>query len=397
MSFIVDSSMAKPIKIWARDLWWPSAMMAEDGALQQARNVASLPFTFSHVAIMADGHQGYGMPIGGVLATRGVVVPNAVGVDIGCGMCASRTNLMHLDIAARKEIMTRVRKTVPVGFEHRDEAIPGMPLPPPSVEGSESIVEREYERATKQLGTLGGGNHFIELQQGSDGYVWIMVHSGSRNLGLQVAKAHNVVAQKLNQRWHSQVPAEWDLAFLPVDTAEAQAYLADMQYCVDFARANRDAIIDRVAMAIVDVVGGTDFDSPIDVAHNYAAMEHHFGENVFVHRKGAVHAPKDKRGIIPGSQGTASYITRGLGHPQSFNSCSHGAGRRMGRKAATRNLDLLTEQQRLDDLGVVHSVRTIADLDEAPGAYKDIDEVMAAQDDLVAIEIKLTPLAVVKG
>jgi len=382
----VDTESDKPIKIWARDL--------EEGALEQARNVANLPFIYKHIAIMPDGHQGYGMPIGGVMATTGVVVPNAVGVDIGCGMCAVKTSVEHLDTAARKRIMSRIRETVPVGFKHREDTT--MKECMPRVEADMPIVTKEFQKAIHQLGTLGGGNHFIELQQGNDGFVWVMIHSGSRNLGYKVAKHYNDVAKTLNTRWHSTVPLKWDLAFLPLTTPEAAEYLLEMNYCVEFAFENRKIMMNQVMSALQEV-NKTHFEEIINIAHNYAALEHHGNANVMVHRKGATRARDGEVGIIPGSQGTASYIVEGLGNPVSFKSCSHGAGRRMGRKEATRRLDLAEEQKRLDDLGVVHSVRVANDLDEAPGAYKDIEDVMELQADLVTPIVKLTPLAVVKG
>jgi tRNA-splicing ligase RtcB len=312
-----------------------------------------------------------------------------------CGMCAMQTGLHELPVEDRKAIMAIIRRKVPVGFSHHEDAS-REPLMPATV-GSCPQVDRQYFNAIRQLGTLGGGNHFIELQLGSDGHVWAMVHSGSRNLGYKVAEYYNNLAVTLNARWRSVVPKEHELAFLPLDTDEAQAYLREMRYCVQFAQANRAQIMVCIKEAIAEVTHCEIFESTLDVAHNYAAMENHFGENVLVHRKGATRARDGELGIIPGSQGTASYIVKGLGNPVSFMSCSHGAGRRMGRKEAVRSLDLAAEQKQLDELGVVHSVRNVTDLDEAPGAYKDIDKVMAAQEDLVTIHTCLTPLAVVKG
>jgi tRNA-splicing ligase RtcB len=248
------------------------------------------------------------------------------------------------------------------------------------------------------LGTLGGGNHFIEIQSDEAGQIWVMIHSGSRNLGFKVAKHYNKVAVDLNTKWHSSIPKEWELAFLPFDTDEARKYLVEMGYCVQFALANRQLMLDRVLDCLSDV-----FDQAIgnhkriNIAHNYARMENHFGKDVMVHRKGATSAKLDEIGIIPGSQGSASFIVRGLGNRDSFASCSHGAGRKMGRKQACRELDLELEQNALEGQGIIHSVRGTQDLDEAPGAYKDIDKVMANQSDLVEITTKLRPLAVVKG
>ena len=259
------------------------------------------------------------------------------------------------------------------------------------------IVEKEYSSALKQIGTLGGGNHFIEIQQGNDGFVWLMIHSGSRNIGFKVAHHYNDVAISLNERWRSAVPANWQLAFLPLDSEEGRSYLAEMQYCVDFALASRGLMMELVKRSIVEVIADVTFGDIINIAHNYATMEHHFGTNVMIHRKGATKAYPDQLGIIPGSQGTASYIVRGKGEPESFMSCSHGAGRKMGRKQAERELDLNAEIERLDSMGVIHAIRYQKDLDEAPGAYKDISTVMSNQTDLVDIAVELRPLAVIKG
>lgn len=394
----VISTEQKPIKLWLDDI--------EDGALAQAKNLANLPFIFRHIALMPDAHQGYGMPIGGVMATQDVVVPNAVGVDIGCGMCALKTSIPTLDQETLKKIMGGskgykggIRSAVPVGFSHhskkQDEA-----LMPHGVDFNDSklpIVKREYYSALQQLGTLGGGNHFIEIQQGNDGFVWLMIHSGSRNIGFKVAHYYNEVAIALNEQWLSSVPKNWQLAFLPLDTKEGQDYLEEMQYCVDFALASRGLMMELVKHTITDVVGDVSFGEIINIAHNYAAMEHHFRANVMVHRKGATKAYPGQLGIIPGSQGTASYIVRGKGEPESFMSCSHGAGRKMGRKQAQRELSLDVEIARLDSLGVIHGIRNIQDLDEAAGAYKDISTVMENQADLVDIAVELRPLAVIKG
>ena len=259
------------------------------------------------------------------------------------------------------------------------------------------IVREEYKAALKQLGTLGGGNHFLEIQQGSDGHIWLMIHSGSRNLGYKVAHHYNKLAIELNRKWHSSVPEKWQLAFLPLDGRKGQDYLLEMQYCVDFALANRRLMMQRMQEAFAEVVGKVDFADMINIAHNYAAMEHHFKKNVMIHRKGATKAARDQLGIIPGSQGTASYIVTGKGESESFMSCSHGAGRKMGRKQAQRELDLTAEKERLDATGVIHGIRSAKDLDEAPGAYKDILQVMENQQDLVEVQVELRPLAVIKG
>lgn len=367
----------------------------EDGAMAQIKNLANFPFAFHHIAIMPDVHQGYGMPIGGVMATKDVVIPNAVGVDIGCGMCAIKTSLTEIDRDTLKKIMGDIRKVVPVGFGHHKEKQDAS-LMPLYAQGSLNIVEQEYKNALTQIGTLGGGNHFIEIQKGSDGHIWLMIHSGSRNFGFKVAKYYNELAISLNEKWKTSVPKDHELAFLPLDSDEGKDYLAEMNYCVEFAFANRRLMMDRVC-AVLNSYISTTFDPMINIAHNYASLENHYGQNVLVHRKGATLARKGTVGIIPGSQGTKSYIVQGKGCEKSFESCSHGAGRKMGRKEAERTLVLADEIKRLDDMGVIHSIRGASDLDEATGAYKSIDEVMANQTELVDVLVELTPMAVIKG
>lgn len=368
----------------------------EEGAIKQARNLTNLPFLFRQVCLMPDTHQGYGMPIGGVIASQGVVIPNAVGVDIGCGMLAVKTSLTEIDTPKLKAIMGRIRESVPVGFNHhKDPQADILDLYPEFI-GNLPVINREAKNSLYQLGTLGGGNHFIEIQKGSDDHIWYMIHSGSRNLGKKVADYHNEVAVSLNSRWHSSIPKEWELAFLPIETDEAKTYLAEMNICLKFAFNNRCLMADRILDAF-----GAETDCKYlerhNIHHNYAAWEHHFGKNVLIHRKGATSAKEGEIGIIPGSQGTASYIVRGKGNPESFQSCSHGAGRRMGRKEAIRSLNLEEEKRRLDEKSIVHAVRNQQDLEEGAGAYKDIDVVMEEQKDLVEILVKLEPLGVIKG
>lgn len=386
----VISTERIPIKLWLDDI--------EEGALDQAKNIANLPFAFKHVAIMPDSHQGYGMPIGGVLATKGVIIPNAVGVDIGCGMCALKTSLTAISTKDLKNIMSRVRELVPLGFEHHKEKQDLALMPSQDNIIANGVVERQFVAAQKQIGTLGGGNHFIEIQKGSDEHIWIMIHSGSRNIGLKVADHYNKLAKNLNERWHTSVEKAKDLAFLPIESDEAKKYFAEMQYCVDFAFANRKLMMANVELAFEEQFGndyqGTDF---VNIAHNYARWENHYNTDALVHRKGATSAREGEIGIIPGSQGTKSYIVRGKGNPESFTSCSHGAGRQMGRKQAQRSLDLDEQIACLDKQGILHAIRHQNDLDEAPGAYKNIDVVMENQSDLVDILVELRPLGVIKG
>lgn len=384
-----------PVKSWCDN--------PEEGALEQAFNLAKLPFIFKQVCLMPDVHQGYGMPIGGVIACKNAVIPNAVGVDIGCGMCAVKTSATEITqeqikkiFGGSKENQGGIRSLVPVGFNHRKEKqkwegfdrAPDIP-----------IVQQQLEVAQKQLGTLGGGNHFIEIQKGSDGHIWLMIHSGSRNFGYKIAKEYNKIAQDLCRMWYSNIPplkGDDGLAFLPIGTKEAAEYLKAMKFALEFAYENRERMLRDICGCVYDVLG-CEFEPEINIHHNFVAIENHFGRNVWVHRKGATSARAGEYGIIPGSQGTSSYIVIGKGNPESFKSCSHGAGRKMSRGKARATLDLEKEIKRMDEKGIVHGIRSERELDEAASAYKDIDLVMKEQKDLVDIFVKLEPLGVIKG
>lgn len=392
----VVSSEKIPIKIWASDL--------EESALIQAKNLANLPFAFKHIVINADGHCGYGMPIGGVLATKNTIIPNAVGADISCGMCAMRTSLKNITkdqikkiLGGSKENKGGVRSNIPVGKNHnnKNQEWEGFDSAP-----NLQVIQENLNKARKSLKSLGSGNHFWELQKGSDGYIWIMIHSGSRNLGFKIAEYYNSLAMEMCKKWHSDVPfknKEDSLAFFPMDSQEGQDYFNAMNYAMKFSYENRKRMMEVSKECILEIIPDCEFCDLINVHHNYARMENHFGSNVMVHRKGATSAKEGEIGIIPGSQGTKSYIVSGLGNAESFCSCSHGAGRQMSRKKAQENLNLEEEKKKLDDQGIIHGIRHKSDLDEAAGAYKDIDVVMKNQRDLVEIVTELSPLAVMKG
>jgi len=390
MKRIIDTERI-PIKLWLNEI--------DDNTLFQVKNLANLPFAFKHIALMPDAHTGYGMPIGGVMAADNVVVPNAVGVDIGCGICAVKTDLkLDPNIQRRlKEIVRDIEERVPLGFKHHKRAQDESLMPRGYDVGSMEVVRAEYRSALRQLGTLGGGNHFIEIQKDKEDYIWIMIHSGSRNIGKQVADHYNKLAKRLNKQWNSPVPPKADLAYLPFTTEEAHKYFEEMNYCVDFALANRKLMLTRVQEIFSNYFPNIKFGQIINIAHNYAKWEKHFGKDVVVHRKGATSAHKGELGIIPGSQGTKSYIVEGLGNPESFSSCSHGAGRVMGRNEAIRRLSFEEEVRKLNKRGILHSIRTHRDLDEAPSAYKNIQQVMLDQEDLVKIVTEVSPLAVIKG
>ena len=381
-----------PVKIWTDNV--------ESSAMQQIENLTTLPFLYHHLAIMPDVHTGMGMPIGGVLACVDAVIPNAVGVDIGCGMCAVKTNYKVSSIPSdlmRKSIMRGIRERIPLGMEHHKEAQDEKYLPQGHDIEATKIVKCRQTAIRREIGTLGGGNHFIELQRDEEDNLWVMIHSGSRNLGKQVGDHYNKMAAELNKRWHSSVPAEIRLPFLPLRTEEFNAYWNEMQYCIDFALCNRALMMERIKEVLADSLPGIEFEPMINIAHNYAAWERHFGKAVIVHRKGATRAHEGVIGIIPGSQGTASYIVEGLGNPESFCSCSHGAGRVLSRTAAIRSLDMQKEIQELEAKGIIHAIRCQNDMQEASGAYKDIEEVISNELDLIKVKTRLLPVAVIKG
>ncbi len=379
-----------PIKMWLDDV--------EDGAMEQAVNLANFPYAFRHIALMPDCHQGFGMPIGGIMATREVIVPNAVGVDIGCGMCAVQTDVREISTVHLRKILEVIRSRIPLGHNHHKKSQNRSLMPEVSDDLPMTVVRREYESATRQLGTLGGGNHFIEIQKGSDGLIWVMVHSGSRNVGKQVADHYNRIATRLNDQMKSPVPRAHQLAYLQLDSEEGKQYIAEMRFCVKFAYASRKLMMERALGAMESILGKPFNCAPmINIAHNYAAFERHFDQDVVVHRKGATKATKDTTGIIPGSQGTNSYIVKGKGNRDSFESCSHGAGRTMGRKHAIKTLNLHDEVRKLESKGILHAIRSQRDLEEASSAYKDIIKVMELQKDLVDILVELSPMAVVKA
>ena len=356
MEWIKDKKSIAPeahvaIKSWCADI--------EPEALKQAADLASHPSVDMHVALMPDCHVGYGMPIGGVIASGSAVIPNAVGVDIGCGMGAVKTSLMLDqigDMGQIRAILDGVKKLVPVGEGncHRQaQEWQGFAAYTDEIGGKIPgwFDKNHIEHDRKNLGTLGGGNHFIELQVSEEGRIWMMLHSGSRNLGYRIAAYYNKLALALNEKWHAKIPGK-DLAFLPAEADEGLDYIRDMNFALRYALENRARMMAAVKSVMLEMFPGIAFIEEINIHHNYAAHENHFGRNVWVHRKGATSARKDQLGIIPGSMGAFSYIVKGLGNPESFTSCSHGAGRRMGRKEASRNLTL--EECNLAMEGIVY-------------------------------------------
>jgi tRNA-splicing ligase RtcB len=381
-----------PIYSWAADL--------EGSALEQATNLSNLEFAIDHVALMPDAHAGYGMPIGGVLFADRAVVPYAIGVDIGCGVALVETDLTveTLAPAELKATLAQVARDVPVGTAGQPKAVdPEAALAEIGIELPAAIDRGWFARAVNQLGTLGSGNHFLEVQRDEAGTVFVMLHSGSRSLGKTICDAFHKRALALNRSWHSNLPHD-ELAFLPLGTDEFEGYWAAMTFALRFAEVNRSRMLDAVEAAFARHSRVGRIDRLVDVHHNYAAWENHAGRNGIVHRKGAVRARAGETVLIPGSMGTASYVAEGLGNADAFDTCQHGAGRALSRTKARKSKTSTEVFAEMAALGVaLHSgdPKTVAE--EAPFAYKDIETVMAASADQGRPTKPLTPLGVVKG
>lgn len=415
MFTIYDPRQQKwPIKVWLEHIG-----QLEAECLQQALNLANLPFIHQWVALMPDTHSGYGMPIGGVIATEEVIIPNAVGVDIGCGMIFIQTDIpveavTNIDTPNGKlaqAIVGAILRNVPTGFAHHPNkqacrAVDEFRRRLTKADGTRLAPElmKELDAAYYQVGTLGSGNHFIELQTDDSGYLGIMVHSGSRNFGYKVCHHFNQAARQLNKDINSPVPLEWDLAHLPVDSSPGQEYIRWMNLALDFAHENRARMMEvavREVCTLAEKHAGLQqiiLSEPINCHHNYAAYEQHYGKKVWVHRKGAIQAGEGQMGIIPGAMGTYSYLVRGKGNPESFCSCSHGAGRRMSRKAAKKQFSVQATMDDLKALGVFLGKEKRHDIsEETRFAYKEIDFVIANELDLIEVTKRLRTIAVIKG
>jgi tRNA-splicing ligase RtcB (3'-phosphate/5'-hydroxy nucleic acid ligase) len=394
---------------------WTSGVEVEWEAIKQLRNIAALPILAGHVAVMPDVHMGKGATVGSVIPTRGAIVPSAVGVDIGCGMCALRTNLTATDLPlSLASLRSSIESVVPVGFSAHDtvvdpksDGVAGQKLARRSQELAtryESLKimsllgKHDHARTFRQMGTLGGGNHFIELCLDETDGVWIMLHSGSRNIGKTIGEAAIGMARDIAIQLDRQL-ADKDLAWLDQGTPEFDMYVEGLRWAQDYAAHNRALMLHAVLKVMNEGFAGSAggvavLDQAINCHHNYANVEDHFGEQVWITRKGAVSARAGELGIIPGSMGTRSYIVRGKGNADSYCSCSHGAGRRMSRGAAKRtfSLDDFAEQTR-----GVECRKDASVLDEIPGAYKTIEAVMAAQAELVEITHTLKQVMCIKG
>ncbi|MBD2606510.1 RtcB family protein [Scytonema hofmannii FACHB-248] len=379
-------------------LSWANHPLKSD-EIKMAKNVASLPFVFKHVALMPDVHLGKGALVGSVIATKEAIIPAAVGVDIGCGMMAIKTPFKGEQLEGKlKKIRLDIEAAIPTGFNENKD-----------VEKSVTNWQRWSDfkdlhrgvqdlqgKAMRQLGSLGGGNHFIEVCLDTENSVWLMLHSGSRNIGNNVAQCHIHTAKELAKMAGNSLP-DPDLAYFVAGTPEFQAYWHDLQWSQDYARVNRDVMMARFKRIVEKHLAGGKAIKPlleVNCHHNYAEKEVHFGEDVYVTRKGAVRAQEEDYGIIPGSMGAKSYIVKGKGNAHSFCSCSHGAGRLLSRKKAknTYTLDDLIEQT----MGV-ECRKDTGVLDEIPSAYKPIEQVMENQADLVEVEATLKQVLCVKG
>jgi tRNA-splicing ligase RtcB (3'-phosphate/5'-hydroxy nucleic acid ligase) len=395
----------KPIKAWV------DGVEFEDAARAQVENVASLPFIFKHVAVMPDVHWGMGATVGSVIATRGAIVPAAVGVDIGCGMIATQLNvgLNDLPDGSLPRIREAIEAAIPVGrtdnggkndkgawgWDSPSEIAPVWAALEPRLS---AILEKHPKirssNSRRHLGTLGTGNHFIEVCHDENGQLWLMLHSGSRGVGNAIGTYFIERARRNMERYFIHLPDK-DLAYIIDDTEEFCDYWEALHWAQDFAMQNRALMMGFAVKAIARIMSNVERTAiAVNCHHNYVEKENHFGQNVWVTRKGAVRAREGDLGIIPGSMGVRSFIVRGKGNPDSFQSCSHGAGRRMSRGAAKKTFTLA------DHIAATEGVECRKDeevIDETPGAYKSIEAVMAAQADLVEIVHTLKQVVCVKG
>lgn len=399
-NFNYERTAGVPLKMWTR------GVPVEESAMQQLRNAASLPFIHKHVAVMPDVHWGMGATVGSVIATKGAIVPAAVGVDIGCGMVAVMTELTASDLPDNLHgVRSAIEAAVPHGRTDNggpnDRGAWGTPNVVPGFDVLGAVVakhpqlERASKRAGNHIGTLGTGNHFIEVCLDEAQRVWVMLHSGSRGIGNAIGMYFINKAKEDMRRWFINLP-DADLAYIPQGSELFGDYIEALHWAQDFALANRETMM-AAAVAAIKTALKREFGygtAAVNCHHNYVAMENHFGENVWVTRKGAVRAREGDFGIIPGSMGVRSYIVRGKGNPESFHSCSHGAGRKMSRTEAKKTFTLEDHAQATEG---VECRKDAGVIDETPGAYKDIDAVMAAQADLVEIVHTLKQVLCIKG
>ena len=386
-------------RLSTRLLSWAS--MIDEKTLDQAHTTARMPFIHPHLALMPDAHLGKGATVGSVIPTLGAIIPAAVGVDIGCGMIAVRTQFTRSDLTGRDlaELREQIERAIPLSAGRYNNKI--VATAEPRIAELETLAEKsefDPEKYAKnwrlQLGTLGSGNHFIEVSVDELDRVWLFLHSGSRGVGNRIAGHHIGVAQRLAKQWWIDLP-DPDLAYLVEGTPEFTRYIRELRWAQRFALLNREEMMDRVARQVSEFVGTpVDEQERINCHHNFTESEKHYGKRVWVSRKGAIQADAGRPGLIPGSMGTASYVVEGLGDPQSLNSSPHGAGREYSRSAARRTF---SHEQLRAAMDGIEFRDTDAFIDEIPQAYKPIDQVMADAAGLVAIRHTLRQLVNVKG
>lgn len=390
-----------PERIAPKLLNWASSL--EDEARSQAERTSRLPFVDGHVALMPDAHFGLGSTVGSVIPTRGAIIPAAVGVDIGCGMIAADTGLTSQHLPDDLEpLLAKIGQTIPAGVgKGREKDLPGLGRIEMSKGLREAVGFLYMDQslravAANQMGSLGSGNHFVEVCLDERDQVWIVLHSGSRGVGNKLAQHHIKIAKGLMKDWFIDL-ADPDLSYLVQGTPQFDAYIGDMHWAQDYALENRRVMMDQ-ALAALSGVTSIDIEpvETVNCHHNFTQKEHHHGKDVWLTRKGAISARDGQRGIIPGSMGTASYIVRGLGSDASYQSCSHGAGRRMSRGRARRELSLESLDAAMAGKTWNHD-KAGALLDEHPDSYKDIDQVMADQKDLVEVVHTLRQVMNYKG
>jgi tRNA-splicing ligase RtcB len=372
----------------------------EFAALEQLQNIANLPFIHKHVAVMPDVHLGRGATVGSVIPTKGAIIPAAVGVDIGCGMMAAPLGVHASDLPeSLKAIRSEIEDAIPVGFSSYEDVpkeISEAATPLWSLFTLRELDKKvKADKLTQQIGTLGGGNHFIELCIADDGGVWLMLHSGSRGVGNKLGQYYINLAKE-DMRQHFINLPDKDLAYLPEGTDHFDEYVLAVQWAQDYARVNRKMMFRRICRVLGKHLTRMKVNTPsiVQCHHNYVAWEKHYGQEVIITRKGAVNAEKGKLGIIPGSMGQKSYIVRGKGNREAFNSCSHGAGRAMSRTEAKKRFTVEDLKKQTDGVECRKDKDVV---DEIPSAYKDLDLVMAAQADLIEVVRTLRAVLTVKG
>lgn len=410
MFVLCNENTRFPVKIWLEQ-----KEQLEENCLEQAYHLSQLPFIHKWVCLMPDTHAGKGMPIGGVVATKDVVIPNAVGVDIGCGMDFIPTNIRMDGIRGIQTgngtivqaVIGNVMRSIPLNTERyktpQESAVLDRAKQEMEKYGENPELLPLIEDGYYQVGSLGGGNHFIELQEDEEGFLCIMIHSGSRHLGKEICDYFHKKAKELNQRWYSEVKEEYHLSFLPVQSKEGQQYINWMGLAMDYAFENRARMLDKTCAIVKEVVEkhtgqSVEFGEEINCHHNYAALEHHYGANVWVHRKGATRVREGELAVIPGAMGSYSYVVEGKGNKESFCSSSHGAGRNYSRTGAMKAFSVEQVMVDLKEQGIILGKRKKNDVaEECRFAYKDIGQVMEQQLELVTPIRKLKTVGVVKG